>query len=307
MPRLGIVDKGGSALVDMIGKNESITLKEYSTEDGLKQAVLAGKADAGIVLPENFDKSLLSGVRPEIGFYIWGASLAKNRLVISAAVVSNIRNVIGKESPVEIKTVTLGDEDNVPWSERIMPFIVLITIFFGGVFLPATSIISEKEKRTLTALTVTPASIHDVFIAKGVFGIVLSMVMGTIILLLNRSFGIKPGLLVMMLALGAIMAACIGLLFGAVVKDLNSFFAIFKAFQSVLFAPGIVYMFPKIPQWASMIFPTHYLIRPIIDITQKGKGWPEIATNVYILLAILTALIIAVMLVLSKVERENAA
>jgi len=36
-----------------------------------------------------------------------------------------------------------------------MPLTVMMAVFFGGLMIPAASLIDEKQKRTLQALTVT--------------------------------------------------------------------------------------------------------------------------------------------------------
>ena len=167
-----------------------------------------------------------------------------------------------------------------------LPLIVLMAVFVGGLFLPATSVINEKEKKTLGALLITPTTIGDVFLAKGLLGIILSLFMGLVILVLNQAFGAEPLLLLLVLALGAIMASELGILFGAVIKNITTMFAIWKFGGILLFGPALVYMFPQIPEWVGRIFPTYYLIQPIIEISQRGSTWPDIATSVFILVGL---------------------
>jgi ABC-2 type transport system permease protein len=59
----------------------------------------------------------------------------------------------------------------------------------------------------------------------------------------------------------------------------------------VLYAPAFVFMFPEIPQWVAMIFPTYYTINPIIELTMNNASWADIATDVYILTGMTIALI----------------
>ncbi len=77
------------------------------------------------------------------------------------------------------------------------------------------------------------------------------------------------------------MAAEIGLLVGALVPDLNTLFTVWKTGGLLLFGPAIIYMFPQIPSWIGYIFPTYYVIRPVVDISVSGYGlsqvWPFIA------------------------------
>lgn len=209
----------------------------------------------------------------------------------------------GQEAPVEIEAITLGDEVVIPWNDRLLPLIVLMTVFLGGAMLPATSVINEKEKKTLEALVITPTTMGDVFVAKGLLGIILSLFAGILILILNQAFGAQPWLLVLLLALGAIMAAEVGLICGALIKDITTLFAVWKTGGILLFGPAIIYMFPQIPQWIGRVFPTYYLLQPIVEISQQGGGWPDIATNVFILIGLDIIIFGLVMLTLRRTKQ----
>jgi ABC-2 type transport system permease protein len=285
-PKLGIVDLGKSQITVLAKEAPSVRVKEYSTASRLRGDVERGALDVGVVVPEEFDETLTGKETPELTSYIWGESLAKNRTIVNSVLTSLVRELLGKETPVDIEAVSLGEEKSMPWNDRLLPFIVLICVFFGGIVLTASSIIDEKEKRTFVAVSVTPATITDIFVSKGILGAVLSLTVGILTLLINQAFGAHPGLLVLLLALGGVMAVSIGLILGALVKDLTTLLSIWKLGGILLFGPAIVYMFPGIPQWIGKIFPTYYLTQPIVSISQFGAGWTEISTNTFILMAI---------------------
>jgi ABC-2 type transport system permease protein len=166
--------------------------------------------------------------------------------------------------------------------------------------LPATSVINEKTKKTLEALVVTPTTVGEVFLAKGLLGIIFSLFMGIVILILNQAFGAEPALMVLLLVLAAIMAAEIGLILGALMRDITSLFTVWKLGGILLFAPAFIYLFPQIPQWIGRIFPTYYIIQPIVEISQRGGGWPDIATSVFILIALDLILICVLLFTLKR-------
>jgi len=302
-PKLGIVDEGSSKLVTMSKELDSVVYKEYGTVSEIKQAVESGVVDMGLVLPDNFDSSVIQGKETELTAYVWGESLAKNRTILQVTVADLLRKMAGQEAPVEIEAITMGDEEIIPWNDRLLPLIVLMAVFLSGLFLPATSVINEKEKKTLDALVITPTSIEEVFMAKGLLGIILSLFIGVVVLVLNQAFGVQPLLLVMLLALGAIMAGEIGLICGALIKDVTTLFAVWKSGGILLFGPAIIYMFPQIPQWIGRIFPTYYLLQPIVDISQRSGNWSDIALNVFILIGLDLILIGVVTLVLKRTKQ----
>ena len=110
----------------------------------------------------------------------------------------------------------------------------------------------------------------------------------------------------MVLALGAVMAVELGMILGAFVKDFTTLFAIWKFGGIVLFAPVFVYLFPQIPEWIGRIFPTYYLIQPVVEISQQGGGWSDIAVNFFVLIGIDLVLAALVMLTLRR-ARQHAA
>jgi ABC-2 type transport system permease protein len=257
----------------------------------------------GIVLPADFDTRLAAGT-VKLKAYVWGESLAKNREVISLALNDAVRGMTGAALPVNIESVPLGDESSLPWSDRLLPLTVLMAVFFGGMMLPASSLIHEKQRRTLEALNVTPTTISDIFTAKGVIGAVLATVMGVLTLAISTSFGNSPVAMVVILGLGAILATEIGLLAGAFIKDMNTLFAFWKFGGLLLFGPAVVFMFPQIPSWVGYIFPTFYVIKPVTDLSVLGLGFGSVALYVGILVAIVAVLGLVVMNIVRRLSTQ---
>lgn len=303
--KLGVFDEGQSRLVGTLESAESVTLKTYDSEADLRAAAANGSVDMGIVLPDDFDATLETGT-VKLKAYVWGESLARNRAVIPVVLSDAVREMTGAELPVNIETVALGDESSLPWSDRLLPLTILMAVFFGGMMLPASSIIHEKQRRTLEALHITPATVGDIFIAKGIIGAVLATVMGVLTLAISTSFGPSSGglALVLVLGLGAIMAAEIGLIAGAFIKDMNTLFAIWKFGGLLLFGPAIVFMFPQIPSWVGYIFPTFYVIKPVVDLSVSGLGFGSVAIYVAILAAIIVAMGLVIMNIMKRLSTQ---
>ncbi len=289
-PALGITGDTGSGFVKELEGIEAIEVSLYRDDAALQRAVERGAADMGIMIPDGLDTAIGSGGEARLQGYTWGESLAKARLTITTAVNDAARSLAGLEAPVTVRSVTLGDEASMPWSDRLLPFIVMMAVFLGGLMIPATSIITEKNKKTINAVLVTPATIADVFAAKGALGLLVSLFMGILILVINQSFGTHPLLLVLLVGMGGLMATELGLLLGTIVKDFATLFSIWKTAGIILFAPVIIYLFPGVPQWIGRIFPTYYFLQPVVDISLFGAGWADIAVNVFILLAIIVVL-----------------
>jgi len=305
-PKLGLADEGNSGFATAVSQLDSVVTREYDNAAEIRLAVENGSVDMGLVLPADFDSTITQGQEIDLTVYVWGESLAKNRTILAITVVDLIREIAGHESPIEIENITLGDEVSIPWSDRLLPLVVLMAVFLGGIMIPSASIINEKENKTLEALVITPTSMTDVLVAKGFTGVIFSLINGILILLINQAFGAQPLLLTMVLVLGAVMASEIGLITGILMKDITNMMALWKAGGILLFGPAIVYMFPQIPAWVGRLFPTYYLVQPVVQISQQGGGWPDIALNVFILIGfdIILAVLVGVTL---KRSRQFAA
>jgi ABC-2 type transport system permease protein len=299
--KLGVYDERHSQLVAILDSDESIILKTYENEAELKKATANGAVDMGIILPSDFDTSLSAGTA-KLKAYIWGESLAKNRTMIPVALANAARQITGATLPVDIETIALGDKSSLPWNDRLLPLTLLLAVFFGGMMIPASSLIYEKQKRTLEALNVSPATIGDIFIAKGVIGVVLAVIMALLTLTISGGFGNSPLALILVLALGAIMAAEVGLIAGAFIKDINTLFATWKFGGLLLMGPAIVYMFPEIPSWVGYIFPTYYLVRPVVDLTVTGSGFSAVLLYVSILISIVIIMALVVMSIVRRLS-----
>jgi ABC-2 type transport system permease protein len=286
----GIVDEGNSRVPSLAMQVESLATQEFETELELEEAVARGAIDVGIVLPANFDDKISEREPTEITAYIWGESALKHRAVLRSTFVSLSRQVAGYEPPVEIVTTVLGEVQTLPWEQRLLPFIILMTIMFGGMMIPATAISQERQDRTLTAVTVTPTSLGDVLTSKALLGVIVSVAMAIMTLAINRAFGGQPLLLVFALTMGAIMASIFGLILGIFAKDLNSLFGTIKSMGILLYAPALIYMFPDIPQWIARVFPTYYIIWPIVEIVQEGATLSDVLPELAVLLSLILLL-----------------
>ncbi len=303
-PRLGFADLGSSQVPETVRQLEAADVSIYADAVALRQAVAGGSLDMGIVLDAGFDEAVARGEDIEVTAYVWGQSLAKNRTIMQVAFADAVRSAAGQEAPVDVETVLLG-EPGVPWEDRILPLVVLMAVTISGAILPATSLVTEKEKRTLTAVLVTPSSLSDVFVSKALMGTIMSLIMGMVILAINQAFGQSQLLLVMVLALGAVLAAQFGLVLGTLAKNLTTMFATVKFIGILLYAPALVYLVPQIPEWVGRMFPTYYIVEPLLAVSLRGGGWGEIAVDVFILIG-LNVLMAGVLVAMLRRVREYA-
>lgn len=304
MPRLGVYDGGDSALVTRLLAEDHIQTTVYASEAALRDAVERGVVMAGLVFAPDFDAALRGEGQRQLTVLYWAESLIRDIAIINSTVDQLVAQTT--QAPVTIASVQLGDDAVMSWTERLLPIIVMMTIMLGGIMVPAASLVDEKQKRTLSALTITPASLLEVYSAKALIGIALSTLMGLIVLVLNNAFGGQPALLLLVLGLSAVSASVFGVLLGSLVKDINVLLAVVKSGALILMAPALIRMVPDVPQWIGRVFPTYYILNLVLEVSQNNTGLGGVAGDLVVLVAIIGLLVLALVLLFERQQKQLA-
>jgi ABC-2 type transport system permease protein len=305
-PRLAVVDDGDSAVTQALLEAPGIDMRVLDDEATLREEVQAHDVDAGLVLPAGFDAALAAGGQPPMEFYVSGSSLASTRAILGVTTLAAIRQIAGQTPPVEVVVTQLGAEDFVPIEDRLVPFIVFYAVVIAAMFLPAASLVDEREKRTLDAVLVTPTRMSEVLLGKAALGVLLALLMGLVSLALNDAFGGQPAAMVVFLLVGGVMMAEVGLILGCWARDSNTLFSAIKGGGIVIALPAIFFLFPALPQWIPHIVPTYYFLAPIYGIATQGHTLGDHLLDLAVALAVCAALVPAVQRVGRKAERQSA-
>jgi ABC-2 type transport system permease protein len=294
-PRLGVVDLGSSSLVAEAEGLDGIAVTVLDDAAGLRAQVEAGDLDAGLVLPAGFDAAVRAGERPSLGLFVGGESLASDRILLGVTALDLVRGLEDDRAPVEVEVVLLG-EAGVPFDLRMLPLIVMMSVAIAGGMIPAAGVVEEKEKGTLQAVLVTPATMSEFLLAKGVLGWLLAVTAGVMSLAFNGVLAAAPTVTLLGVALGAAMMAQIGLIAGAWAPDTNTLFAAWKLGGMLLVFPVIFFVWPDLPGWIARLGPTYWFLRPVYGAAVEGATLGEVwfdlvmAAVLCVLLVPLTAL-----------------
>lgn len=305
-PRLIIADAGDSAVSHGAADLEGIEVTFVDTRGEMLGLVENNDADAGLFLPQGFDEQVLGGEQPPLEFFVGGESLASNRIILAVTALELIRNIEGAEPPVEVMVNQLGEEA-VDIDIRLLPMLLMLVVAVAAGFIPAASLVQEKEDRTLSALLVSPASIGDVLSAKSIFGVLLALITGFATLLLNDALLGRAGTHFVILLVASLMMAELGMLLGIWAKDVNSMFAAWKGGAVLLFFPAIFYIFPDLPQWIARLGPTYYFIDPAFRVVTENAPFSELAGTLAIGGLIIAALLPVVVLAARRLEARLGA
>ncbi len=303
---LGLVYAGDSPLAATLLASDAINVTRLESEQALLDTLSTGGVDVGLVLPAGFDEALRAGEVGSLDLFVWGQSLLSQRTIISAVIAEALADASGRDLPITVSVVPVGAREAMSWQQRLLPMVVLMSVVLGGLLVPTAGLIDERQKRTLSAITTTPMTMGEVFITKGLMGASLSVFSGFLTLTLNGGWGPNPALLFVVMALGGTCAAAFGVLLGSRLKDLQTMMAVIKGIGILLYAPGIIMIFPEIPQWIARLFPTYYILQPVLQVSQNGAGLAEIAPDLIVLLAITAVLIALVSLTSRRLQTQIA-
>jgi ABC-2 type transport system permease protein len=295
-PRLGIVDLGASALVPAAADLDGIDVRMRPDVATLRAEVEAGDLDAGLVLPSGFDAAVLSGDRPRLDLVVGGGSLASDRILLGVTTLDLVRGLSDSDPPIDVEVVVLGDP-GVPFDLRLLPMLVMMAVAIAGGMVPAAGVVEEKEKGTLQAVLVTPTSMTEFLLAKGILGVLLALSAGVITLAMNGVLTAAPLPGLLAIVLGGIMMAQIGLIAGAWAPDTNTLFAAWKLGGMVLLYPVVFFLWPELPTWIARLGPTYYVLEPVWATAVEGATLadvgPELAVAAAICVALLPATVVA--------------
>jgi ABC-2 type transport system permease protein len=305
-PELAIVDLGDSEITAAAVQLDGIETTIVTDAATLRQRVEAHDFDAGIVLPAGFDTATAAGEQPNLEFYVSGESLASTRIILAVTTLDLVRDVEGSEPPVTVVVTPVGDQDFVPISDRLLPTMVIYAVMIAAIFLPAASLVDEREKRTLDAVLVTPTRMSDVLIGKGTFAVVLAVILGFVTLALNGALAGQPATMVLILLVGSVMLMLMGLALGLWAKDITTMYTAIKGGGIIIFLPVIFTLFPGLPQWIPKLVPTYYFLQPIYDIAIHGHTLGDVVPELLIALAFSAALVPLVAWVARRSERQLA-
>lgn len=306
-PRLAVVDEGSSTVTAQLLALDGVQVDVLEDEQELRGAVEAHDYDAGLVLPANLDARLAAAEPVPLQFFVSGQSLASTRVVLAVTTIEQLRVAAGQGPATRVVVTRVGDQEFVPIETRLLPFIVLYAVMIAGLFLPATSLVEEREHRTLDALLVTPLRVSEVLFGKAALGVLLAVVMGWVTLTLNDAFAGQQLAMTIFLLAGAVMMAEVGLILGCWARDSNTLFTAVKGGGILVFAPVIFTLFPDLPQWIARLFPTYYFLQPIFEIATTGAGLGEHLIELAVCVVICLALLPAVAAYGRRFEAASAA
>jgi ABC-2 type transport system permease protein len=250
LPEIAIYDAGHSRLVAALKENPTVQIVVVDSAEAVRQRVENG-AIGGLVLPSDFDSAAAAGTTPELqGYYNGqrGGSRSAFQHSIEAALPAMARQPL----PARLMLVDVsgtGDKEGaaLDLASFLLPLVLVLGATMVGVFIVPTMLVEEKEKYTLQALLVSPASHADVVAGKALVGLVYALLIGLVLLLLNNGFVGDPAITLLAIVLGALFLVQCGLLLAAILSTTTQVNTWSSALMLVLLVPAMFSLAPQPP------------------------------------------------------------
>jgi ABC-2 type transport system permease protein len=268
--RLIIIDRDNSKLTRGLNVAAKaypfIKITESTDLENAKKTVKNGDADAVMVFPGNFDQQVEHGGYPKVDMWvgisgITGAQALKSELNKVLYLLKN------KDEPPDYFNVKLlyaeGAKDFSPLT-LMLPYWILFTVLLGFM-VTSSSVVEEKEKKTLSAIRVTPCGLPEFLTGKVLLGTVIVVGVSLMILTLNNGFVGNIPALMLLIVLGAVCFSLFGVLVGMLLPSQTSVSAFGTIMMLFMFMPiGMASINEKIRSIAKVL-PTYHLYNGLND------------------------------------------
>ncbi len=239
--------------------------------------------DIGICFPSDFFSEAVLGEKPSVTIYADARVPEEIRGAMEGFVREMAFQLAGYEIPVRIpdeEAIVLGRDrlgDQISMRARMRPLIAFFMLMMET-FALASLISNEVLQRTVTALLVTPLKVGHFLMAKTIFGTVLAVLQGVIILALVGAFSAKNWLLLLLvILLGSLLFTAVAMLVGAAGKDFIGQLMFSMLLLIPLMIPSFAVLFPgSVAGWVAML-PSYPIVRLLYDITIHDLLWADSA------------------------------
>lgn len=264
---------------------EGLTVTTVDSEEQLRQDVMEGVYMAGIALPADIEETYNAGETPEIILYFTPDAPEELKEALELMVKELAFTATDQAIPITFTNETLGyDTSGSPLAQRdrLVPMLAILILIMEMLGL-ANLMAEEGERGTAQALLVTPVSIGDLFIAKGLTGTGLAFVQSLLFIAIVGGLAHQAPLVIVTLLLGAIFVTGIAYIVAGISKDFMTVLGWGMLFVLIMILPSFMAAFPGlVTNWVKII-PSFYLVDTVNRAVNYGSGWGDLWVNLLIL------------------------
>jgi ABC-2 type transport system permease protein len=219
-PTAVIYDVGESGLIDEMAKRKDIRLREVPSQEMMEKVLTeANHTQLGLILPADLNQILKTEGRVDLdGFSAYWAKPSE--------IINLVEFFEGQLGELVGARVRIDSSDNLVYPMpdsggqlTMISLTLVLAINIIGVFLVPYLMLEEKEKHTMEALLVSPASYGQMVLGKAIAGAFYCLTAAAVVFALNLSMFNQWGIAFLAVICGSLFAVGVGLLLGSIFEN----------------------------------------------------------------------------------------
>lgn len=228
-----------------------------------------------------------SGVRLRSALALWhrNALIAKKSIVVTLGprFIEALAYllIMGLGLGTYLRTV-----DGIDYVEFIAPGVACSTVMFGAILETTyNAFVRIYIRHVYSAAITTPLSVGDVVVGEYLWATTRGVAFGSIFAAVMAALGLVHSwwalLTPAMFAVGALCFAVLGMLYTALVRNIEHYNIFFTGILTPMFLfGGIFFPFSQLPQWAQILgwcLPLAHMVEGTRDLVLGDVGWSTVA------------------------------
>ncbi len=278
-----------------IEASEYLTLVQNTAEYPLAMKALEqGDVDVIVQIPDNFEHDMAVSVPKRISITANAVNATKGSMgmqYVIQTVAHTLTELYGERTPAvvsELITVENRYNPTLNYRHYMIPALMIILFILICGFLPALSIVGEKESGTIEQINVTPVPRLTFILSKlvpywiiGIFVVTVAMVVAWLV------YGLTPAGSIGAIYLGAALFILTISGFSLTIANFSetmqqTMFVMFFFIMTFMLMSGLLTPTDSMPLWAqrfTLILPPRYMVEILRSIYLKGTAIGELWTS----------------------------
>ncbi len=278
-----------------IEASEYLTLTQVTAEYPLAmEALEQGEVDVIVQIPDHFERDMMVATPERISITANAVNATKGGMGMQYVVQTIAHTLVelrGENSPSKLsELVTIENRYNPTLNYRhyMIPALMIILFILICGFLPALSIVGEKESGTIEQINVTPVSRFTFTLSKLVPYWIIGLFVLTVAMLVARLvYGLVPVGSVWAIYLGALLFILTISGFSLTIANFSetmqqTMFVMFFFIMIFMLMSGLLTPVDSMPVWAqrfTLVLPPRYYVDILRSVYLKGTTIAELWIN----------------------------
>ena len=275
--------------------SEYLTLAQTTAEYPLAIGALEqGEVDVIVQIPTDFERDMTVATPERISITANAVNATKGGMgmqYIVQTIARTLAELRGEKSPAKLsELVTIENRYNPTLNYRhyMIPALMIILFILICGFLPALSIVGEKESGTIEQINVTPISRFMFILSKLVPYWIIGLFVVTVAMLVARLvYGLAPVGSIGAIYFGALLFILTISGFSLTIANFSetmqqTMFVMFFFIMTFMLMSGLLTPIDSMPVWAqrfTLILPPRYFVEVLRSVYLKGTTIAELWTN----------------------------